>query len=203
MSLSLGETGVLRMLSESDAHGLTAICFCFDACFWSTPLTNTLGSSTSTHEVPRLKQAELRLHLVGLWIFTRSMCECDRDASFEGKLESAVQQGTTRRKLVLTYQDPDAARAHPDGSRHGGLPGVVEALRCSGRFAGQQRAASESRCSGFRRRGSCGRGDQAAGSERRWTAGAGLAQGSQDIGCPQGFAPERGACRKAGSGRTG
>ena len=56
--------------------------------------------------MPRLKQVELRLHLVGLWIFTCSMCECDRDASFEGaKLESAVQQGMTRRKLVLTCQD--------------------------------------------------------------------------------------------------
>ena len=90
----------------------------------------------------------------------------------------------------------DTARTHPDGSRHGGLPGVVQILRCRGRFAGQQRAASEGRRAGLLRRGTRRRSDQAAGSESRRTAGAGVAKGSQDIGCPQGLASKRGTGRK-------
>ena len=47
---------------------------------------------------------------------------------------------------------PDTAHAYPDGSRHGGLPGIVQSFRRRRRFARKQRAASESRRSGFLRR---------------------------------------------------
>ncbi len=68
----------------------------------------------------------------------------------DAELATTMCQDPTRRALILT-----ALAA-------GTCLGVIEVFHRRGRFAGQQRAASEGRRAGFLRRGTRRRGDQAA-----------------------------------------
>ena len=116
-------------------------------------------------------------------------------------------QASTERVVAeceTSVSGADAAHAWSDGACGGRVAGSAAGCCCGRRgSARQRRATTKGRPAGIDRRRACRRGHQASRSEARWTAGACVAQGSKNVGDPQGIAAERDSGRQARSRRTG